>query len=233
MFVQERQHAIRRGAPNIYASLLGYGATAGELSSIHFSQLQGFPHLSFLSYMLFYFTLLNAIYFSTLAFRLVFTFLLYHLAWPILSPFPSHSSTSSPTEIPLIYHLNLLDAHHPTAPSPTGSGAFQAMREALRQASLRPSAVDYINAHATSTPIGDAAESAAIKTLLVDGDDGRNPEKVNVSSTKGAMGHLLGAAGAVETIFTILAVKEVRPSFLISLFHFWLLSRALLLPTMI
>lgn len=101
-----------------------------------------------------------------------------------------------------------LDAHHPVAPAPDGAGALNAMRQALRQSSCTPSSVDYINAHATSTPLGDAAESAAIKSLMVD-EGGMTEQSVNVSSTKGAIGHLLGAAGAVEAIFTILAVKEV------------------------
>ncbi|KAL9617454.1 MAG: hypothetical protein Q9160_007766 [Pyrenula sp. 1 TL-2023] len=123
----ELDHAIRRGAPRIYASILGYGATA--------------------------------------------------------------------------------DAHHAVAPAPDGAGALNAMRQALRQSSHPPSSVNYINAHATSTLLGDAAESAAIKSLMVD-EGGMIERSVNVSSTKGAIGHLLGAAGAVEAIFTILAVKE-------------------------
>lgn len=83
------------------------------------------------------------------------------------------------------------------------------MKKALRAAQIQPKKVDYINAHATSTPLGDAAENQAIKRLLL-GENGRQkPSEVNVSSTKGAVGHLLGAAGAVEAIFAVMAIHEV------------------------
>lgn len=84
-----------------------------------------------------------------------------------------------------------------------------AMKKALKNAQLSPSAVDYVNAHATSTVIGDAAENAAIKTLLLGPDGKQKASEVNISSTKGAVGHLLGGAGAVEAVFTTLAIHEV------------------------
>lgn len=101
------------------------------------------------------------------------------------------------------------DAHHVTAPREDGQGAFLAMRRALKNAGVRPKEVDYINAHATSTPLGDAAENAAIKRLMLSDDGVQSESQISVSSTKGAVGHLLGAAGAIEAIFSILAVKEV------------------------
>lgn len=84
-----------------------------------------------------------------------------------------------------------------------------AMKKALKQAQLRPSEVDYVNAHATSTIVGDAAENAAIKTLLLGPEGKQRPEDVNISSTKGAVGHLLGGAGAVEAAFSVLAIQDV------------------------
>jgi 3-oxoacyl-[acyl-carrier-protein] synthase II len=102
------------------------------------------------------------------------------------------------------------DAYHVTAPREDGFGARLAMKRALKNAGIRPKDVDYINAHATSTPLGDAAENAAITTLML-GEEGLTvASKVAISSTKGAIGHLLGAAGAIEAIFSILAIKEVR-----------------------
>ena len=98
------------------------------------------------------------------------------------------------------------DAHHMTAPKEDGEGAYLAMRQALRHARVKPADVDYINAHATSTVLGDAAENRAIKALLLGEDGKQDAAQINVSGTKGAVGHLLGAAGAVEAIFTVLAV---------------------------
>lgn len=83
------------------------------------------------------------------------------------------------------------------------------MKKALQVAQIPPSAVDYVNAHATSTPLGDAAENQAIRTLMLGQHGRQSPAKVNVSSTKGAIGHLLGAAGAIEALFTVLAIHEV------------------------
>jgi len=100
------------------------------------------------------------------------------------------------------------DAHHMTAPREDGSGPLLAMKRALKHAKIKPVDVDYINAHATSTLLGDAAENQAVKTLMLGHDGHPKASDINVSSTKGAVGHLLGASGAVEAIFTILAVQE-------------------------
>ena len=101
------------------------------------------------------------------------------------------------------------DAHHMTAPREDGEGPFLAMKRALKNAQLPPSAVDYVNAHGSSTILGDAAENRAIKSLLLGPSGKRTAAHINISSTKGAIGHLLGAAGSVEAIFTILSISEV------------------------
>jgi len=95
------------------------------------------------------------------------------------------------------------DAHHITAPAENGEGAFNCMRNALADAKLGPDAIGYINAHGTSTPLGDVAETVAIKRAF-----GEYAKKVSVSSTKSTTGHMIGAAGGAEAIFTILALKE-------------------------
>ena len=95
------------------------------------------------------------------------------------------------------------DAHHMTAPPEDGDGGFRAMRNAVRDGSVELSQIDYINAHGTSTPLGDVAETIAVKRLL-----GQRAHKVAVNSTKSMTGHLLGAAGGVEAVFTALAIRD-------------------------
>ncbi|AMW34785.1 beta-ketoacyl-ACP synthase II [Haematospirillum jordaniae] len=95
------------------------------------------------------------------------------------------------------------DAHHITAPAEDGNGAFRAMRNALRDARLDVSGVDYINAHGTSTPLGDEIELGAVKRLF-----GEQARALSMSSTKSSIGHLLGAAGAVEAIYTVKALQD-------------------------
>ena len=95
------------------------------------------------------------------------------------------------------------DAYHVTAPHPQASGAFRAMQMAMKKAELDPSDIDYINAHGTSTPLGDELELGAVRRLF-----GSALDTVSMSSTKSAIGHLLGGAGAVEAIFCILAMRD-------------------------
>ncbi|MCJ9735573.1 beta-ketoacyl-ACP synthase II, partial [Bradyrhizobium sp. PRIMUS42] len=95
------------------------------------------------------------------------------------------------------------DAYHITSPSPDGDGGFRSMSAALKRAGLTASDLDYINAHGTSTPLGDEIELGAVERLL-----GNAASKVAMSSTKSSTGHLLGAAGAIEAIFAILAIRD-------------------------
>lgn len=95
------------------------------------------------------------------------------------------------------------DAYHITAPHPEGLGATSVMRNALKDAGIVPTDVDYINVHGTSTPLGDLSESVAIQNIF-----GEHAYKLNISSTKSMTGHLLGAAGAIEAIASILAMKH-------------------------
>lgn len=95
------------------------------------------------------------------------------------------------------------DAHHITSPAPDGNGGYRAMKMALNDAKMSPSEIDYVNAHGTSTPMGDEIEVKAVEDLF--GDHAAN---ISMSATKSATGHLLGAAGAIEAVFSILALRD-------------------------
>ena len=95
------------------------------------------------------------------------------------------------------------DAYHITAPCPDGSGGAKAMRYAIEEAGIKPEDIDYINAHGTSTPANDGAETASIKLAL-----GEHAKKVAISSSKSMTGHLLGAAGAIEAIVCVKAIED-------------------------
>jgi 3-oxoacyl-[acyl-carrier-protein] synthase II len=95
------------------------------------------------------------------------------------------------------------DAHHITAPAEDGDGAFRCMSAAIKRAGLSPAEIDYINAHGTSTPLGDEIELGAVQRVV-----GNAAGRISMSSTKSSIGHLLGAAGAVEAIFSVLAIRD-------------------------
>src|SRR5690606_31486832 len=95
------------------------------------------------------------------------------------------------------------DAYHITSPAPDGDGGYRAMAAALEGAGIGPEAIDYVNAHGTSTPLGDEVELGAVTRLL-----GESAGRVTMSSAKSATGQLLGAAGAVEAIFGVLAIRD-------------------------
>ena len=95
------------------------------------------------------------------------------------------------------------DAYHITAPASDGDGGFRAMRAAMKDAGIAPADIDYINAHGTSTPLGDEIELGAVERML-----GEHAKGVTMSSTKSATGHLLGAAGAIEAVFSCLAIRD-------------------------
>jgi 3-oxoacyl-[acyl-carrier-protein] synthase II len=116
----------------------------------------------------------------------------------------SHAKARGATPLAIIAGYGTsADAYHLTSGDPSGSGAQAAMNGALNMAGLSPGDIDYINAHATSTAVGDAAEIAAISSLFTN-----RGKDLSISSTKSSTGHLLGAAGAIEAIYSVLALRN-------------------------
>ena len=121
----------------------------------------------------------------------------------VLEALDTALARSAPILAEVVGYAATTDAHHITGPAPGGAGAARCMRLALASAGIEPSQLGYINAHGTSTPANDEAETAAIRAAL-----GRHADRVPVSSTKGATGHLLGAAGGLEAVLTVCALRE-------------------------
>jgi 3-oxoacyl-[acyl-carrier-protein] synthase II len=121
----------------------------------------------------------------------------------VLEALETAEARGAPLVGELLGYAATADAHHLTAPEPEGRGAARAIERALADADVRPEQLDYVNAHGTSTPLNDRAETVALKSAL-----GESAGRVPVSSTKSAIGHLLGAAGAVEAVATVLALSE-------------------------
>jgi 3-oxoacyl-[acyl-carrier-protein] synthase II len=121
----------------------------------------------------------------------------------VLEEYEHAKKRGAPIYAELLSVASTADAHNITAPHPEGAGASRAMKDALRYARLNPSDIAYVNAHGTSTELGDAAETKAIKIAF-----GEHAKKLAISSTKSMIGHLLGASGGVELIATVLSIKH-------------------------